>query len=83
MSWFDEQIKQRQSREEEDFFEAMAKLSDTVTGQNTATEADKNAKTRSAVDVILRYYHAKPREIPERITDLEKQLEYVKECLEK
>lgn len=76
MGWFDEQIKQRQSREEEDFFEAMAKLSDTVTGQNTATEADKNAKTRSAVDVILRYYHAKPREIPERITDLEKQLEY-------
>lgn len=76
MGWFDEQIKQRQSREEEDFSEAMAKLSDTVTGQNTASEADKNAKTRSAIDVILRYYHAKPREIPERITDLDKQLEY-------
>ena len=76
MGWFDEQIKQRQSREEEDFSEAMAKLSDTVTGQKTASEADKNAKTRSAIDVILRYYHAKPRGIPERITDLEKQLEY-------
>lgn len=76
MGWFDEQIKQRQSREEEDFSEAMAMLSDTVTGQKTATEADKNAKTRSAIDMILRYYHAKPREIPERITDLEKQLEY-------
>lgn len=76
MGWFDEQIKQRQSREEEDFREAMAKLSDTVTGQKTASEADKNAKTRSAIDVILRYYHAKPREIPERITDLDKQLEY-------
>lgn len=76
MGWFDEQIKQRQSREEEDFREAMAKLSDTVTGQKTASEADKNAKTRSAIDIILRYYHAKPREIPERITDLDKQLEY-------
>lgn len=76
MGWFDEQIKQRQSREEEDFSEAMAMLSDTVTGKKTASEADKNAKTRSAIDVILRYYHANPREIPERITDLEKQLEY-------
>ena len=76
MGWFDEQIKQRQSREEEAFSEAMAKLSDTVTRQKTASEADKNAKTRNAIDVILRYYHADPREIPEKITDLEKQLEY-------
>lgn len=76
MGWFDEQIKQRQSREEDDFSEAMAMLSDTVTGQKTASEADKNARTRSAIDMILRCYHAKPREIPERITDLEKQLEY-------
>lgn len=76
MGWFDEQIKQRRSREEEDFSEAMAKLSDTVTRQKTASESDKNAKTRSAIDIILRYYHAKPREIPGHITDLEKQLEY-------
>ena len=76
MGWFDEQIKQRQSREEDDFSEAIAMLSDTVTGQKTASESDKNAKTRNAIDMILRYYHAKPREIPERITDLEKQLEY-------
>ena len=48
MGWFDEQIKQRQSREEEAFSEAMAKLSDTVTRQKTASEADKNAKTRNA-----------------------------------
>ena len=76
MGWFDEQIKQRKSRDDEEFSEVMAQLSDTVTGQKTATEADQNAKTRSSIDIILRYYHCKPKEIPNRITDLDKQLEF-------
>ena len=76
MGWFDEQIKQRKSRDDEEFSEVMAKLSDTVTRQKTATEADQNARTRSSIDIILRYYHCKPKEIPDRITDLDKQLEF-------
>lgn len=76
MGWFDEQIKQRKSRDDEEFSEVMAQLSDTVTGQKTATEADQNAKTRRSIDIILRYYHCKPKEIPERMTDLNKQLEF-------
>ncbi|MGN1108057.1 MAG: NHLP bacteriocin export ABC transporter permease/ATPase subunit [Oscillospiraceae bacterium] len=76
MGWFDEQIKQRKSRDEEEFSEAMAQLSDTITRKKTASEADENAKIRGAIDVILRYYHCKPKEIPERITDLDKQLEF-------
>lgn len=75
MGWFDEQIKQRKNRDDEDFAEAMAELSDTVTGGKSAA-ADENAKSRSAIDVILRYYHCKPKEIPDRITDLEKQLDF-------
>ncbi|MGN1341503.1 MAG: NHLP bacteriocin export ABC transporter permease/ATPase subunit [Oscillospiraceae bacterium] len=76
MGWFDEQIKQRKSRDDEEFSEVMAQLSDTITRQKTATEADANAKIRGAIDIILRYYHCKPKEIPDRITDLDKQLEY-------
>ncbi|MGN0577019.1 MAG: NHLP family bacteriocin export ABC transporter permease/ATPase subunit, partial [Ruminiclostridium sp.] len=76
MGWFDEQIKQRKSRDDEEFSEVMAQLSDTITRKKTATEADENAKIRSAIDIILRYYHCKPKEIPDRITDLDKQLEF-------
>lgn len=76
MGWFDEQIKQRKSRDDEEFSEVMAQLSDTVTGQKSATEADQNAKTRRSIDIILRYYHCKPKEIPERMTDLNRQLEF-------
>ena len=76
MGWFDEQIKQRKNRDDEEFSEAMAELSDTVTGRKSAVDADENAKIRSAIDIILRYYHCKPKEIPDRITDLDKQLEF-------
>ena len=76
MGWFDEQIKQRKSRDDEEFSEVMAELSDTVTGRKSAVDADENAKIRSAIDIILRYYHCKPKEIPDRITDLDKQLEF-------
>ena len=57
MGWFDEQIKQRKSRDDEEFSEVMAELSDTVTGRKSAVDADENAKIRSAIDIILRYYH--------------------------
>lgn len=76
MGWFDEQIKQRKSRDDEDFSEAMSELSDTITGRKNFDSADETAKIRGAVDVILRYYHCKPKEIPEKITDLDKQLEF-------
>ena len=76
MGWFDEQIKQRRSRDDEEFSEVMAELSDTVTGRKSAVDADENTKIRSAIDIILRYYHCKPKEIPDRITDLDKQLEF-------
>lgn len=76
MGWFDEQIKQRKSRDDEDFSEAMSELSDTITGRKDFDGADETARIRGAVDVILRYYHCKPKEIPEKITDLDKQLEF-------
>lgn len=76
MGWFDEQIKQRKSCDDNEFAEIMAQLSDTITRKKTASEKDENSKIRSAIDVILRYYHCKPKEIPDRITDLDKQLEF-------
>ena len=42
MGWFDEQIKQRKSRDDEEFSEVMAELSDTVTGRKSAVDADEN-----------------------------------------
>lgn len=76
MGWFDDQIKQRKSFDDEDFSEVMAELSDTVTGRKSAVNADENAKIRSVIDIILRHYHCKPKEIPESITDLDRQIEY-------
>lgn len=79
MGWFDEQIKQRIQDDELDFSRVAAELSGVVMGKKALRfeNLDDRVKTQDALDEILRYYHETPRELPNDITDVNDQLEYL------
>lgn len=78
MSWFNEQILERQKRDDEAFSDAFEQISRAVTGKRAAASANNDRlASLDAINQILRYYGAKPGEVPEKITDLNDQLEYM------
>ncbi len=78
MGWFDEQIRERKQSDQQTFEEAFLELSDAVTGKNEAAVFSGNFKlSQNAVAEVLRFYHIKPREVPETIKDFNEQLEYL------
>ncbi len=79
MGWFDEQIKQRIKNDEESFSEAFVNMSSVVMGKGVLKSDlnDAGKKTRDAIDGILKFYHIKPQELPEKLRDMNEQLEYL------
>jgi NHLM bacteriocin system ABC transporter ATP-binding protein len=78
MGWFDEQIKKRIQNDEDGFARSFAELSGAVMGKAaTAAALDDRARATSAIGDILKYYHIKPAEIPDSITNLDEQLEFL------
>ena len=77
MGWFDEQIHQRKERDDQMLEESFIRIADSVTGKRIADRLnDERTVTRNAIEEILKFYHVKPREIPETIRDMSEQLEY-------
>jgi len=77
MSWFKEQIRQRNDSDQELFEDAIFQMASVVWGHSKASAlADSKILSRLALDEILKCFHLKPREIPENITSAEEQLEY-------
>lgn len=78
MGWFDEQIRDRKKNDDEAFAEAFANMAAAVTGKRVdAALNDDRAVTKDAIDEILKYYHIKSREVPDNISDMNEQLEYL------
>lgn len=78
MGWFDEQIKQRIKADDDAFSDAFASMAEVVMGQGIKrTLMDDRQKTKNAVDEILKYYHIKSVELPDELTDINEQLEYL------
>ncbi len=78
MGWFDEQIKDRKRNDDDAFAEAFANMASAITGKRTeASLNNDHAVTKDAIDEILKYYHVKSREVPEEISDMNEQLEYL------
>ena len=78
MGWFDEQIKERKKHDQDTFEEAFLGISDAVTGARvSAAFADDRSRAKDAIDAILRFYHVKSQEVPETITDMNEQLEFL------
>ncbi len=77
MGWFDEQIRQRKQNDQEVFEESIFRMASVVLGKKRAGDLnDERIITKEAIDDILKYYHAKPVEIPGSIQDADEALEY-------
>ncbi len=77
MGWFDEQIRQRKESDQEVFEDSIFRMASVVLGkQGTGILNDERIITKAAIDDILKYYHYKPSEIPDSLTEPEEQLEY-------
>ena len=78
MGWFDEQIRDRKKNDDDAFAEAFANMASAITGKKSdAALNNDRAVTKDAIDEILKYYHIKSREVPENISDMNEQLEYL------
>ena len=76
MGWFDEQIRQRRLQDQKAFEEGFASIAGAVLGRRVAA-GDERAQAKSAIEEILRYYHAKSREVPDSVKDFNEQLEFL------
>ncbi|MCR5357123.1 MAG: NHLP bacteriocin export ABC transporter permease/ATPase subunit [Lachnospiraceae bacterium] len=78
MGWFDEQIRTRKQNDSKAFEGAFLRIAAAVTGDRSVLEmADEDERFKNAIGDILKYYHVKQREIPEKVTSIEDRLEYV------
>ena len=78
MGWFDEQIKQRKKNDEDLFSEAFVGIANAVLGSKmSAAFTNDEAKAQGAIEEILKYYHVKPREVPDSVKGLNDRLEYL------
>lgn len=78
MGWFNEQIKQRKTCDNDAFFESFDNIANAVMGKKISSAMnDDRAVAQNAVGIILKYYHVKNREIPDNINDMNEQLEYL------
>lgn len=78
MGWFDEQIKERKKNDEDLFSEAFVGIADAVLGSKmSAAFTNDEAKAQGAIEEILKYYHVKPREVPDSVKGLNDRLEYL------
>ena len=77
MGWFDEQIRQIKKKDQEEFEDSIFRMASVVLGKrDSGIAGDERIVTREAIGEILKYYHYKPAEIPDKIVDPEAQLEY-------
>ena len=78
MGWFDEQIKQRIENDDEMFAEAFARMANLVGSEKIITSfSDDRKLAEEAIGDILKYYHVRIREIPDKLKDINEVLEYL------
>ena len=82
MGWFDEQIRERKRQDNERFADAMDEISAIITREKIELSCDEGETTKQesitrAIGRVLRYYHIKPKEVPDDIKNLQEQLEYL------
>lgn len=78
MGWFDEQIKYRKQKDNENFADAIDSIAGAVMGQRLTDSLDKNEAAQSAIEEILKYFHCKIKsdELPPQAVTVDEQLEY-------
>ena len=77
MGWFENQIQERRSADQQLLEDSFVKIAGVVLGKRTAEKlGDARIITKNAIDEILKYYHCKPTEIPEEVRTTEEQLDF-------
>jgi NHLM bacteriocin system ABC transporter ATP-binding protein len=77
LSFLDSQIKDRIEKEDAELAEALAEAAGAVMGKRiSAAMNDDRIAAKNAIERILKYYHAKPRELPDEISDVNDQIDY-------
>ena len=78
MGWFDEQLKFRKQKDDENFADAIEGIAGAVMGQRLSDALDKDEIAQSAIEEILKYYHFKMKtdELPPQLKSADEQLEY-------
>ena len=76
MRWFDKQIRRAKENDNAAFEDSIFRMASVVLGKSATAAGDERIVTKECVDEILKYYHFKPTEIPNNITDSDEQLEY-------
>ena len=69
MSWFDEQIRTRRKLDKRELEDAYARLASSITHGVPNLTLDNSAAVDSAMGIVLSYYHVKPVNVPDSITD--------------
>ncbi len=79
LSWFSEQLKNRMKKDKEDFENSFVELSSVVLGETAIARAINNdrKKTQNAIEEVLKFYNAKIIELPNKLDDMNEQLEYM------
>ncbi len=77
MGLYDSQMRQRVKNDEESLTYAFVKLSGVVMGGVPAIDLAESEKTRTAIEEILKYYKLKAGELPESLTKLNDQLDFL------
>jgi NHLM bacteriocin system ABC transporter ATP-binding protein len=78
MSAFDDQINQRMSLDDELFEESFLGLASVVMGKKVIAQSqDDKILLKSALDDILKFYRIKPQPIPDSMTELSQQLDFL------
>ena len=77
MGWFENQIQDRRHADQQLLEDSFIRIAGVVMGEKSAQRiGDARIITKNAIDEILKYYHYKPSELPESITDADEQLDY-------
>ncbi len=77
MDLFGEQIEERRESDRHALEQSFQKIASVVLGEKTAQRlSDESIVAKQAVDEILKYYHLKPVEVPEEVTDTGEHLDY-------
>lgn len=78
MGWFDDQIQERINGDNELFSESFEKMAKAITCEKfTQSLNDDRSKAKDAIDEILKYYGIRSQELPDEITTIDEELEYL------
>lgn len=78
MGWFDEQIRERKKSDREIFEDSFQAIAGAVMGKRMSDALNDDRKvTTDAIGEILKFYHVKTHDVPEKIKDMNEVLEFL------